>query len=488
VLGLVLIGGCTTNALHERAWHVVETAHFRVVSSLEKESSLRIASDAEYFRAASAYVVGKPLRAAPRRTLIYAFDGRGITRPFAIHNEPGYLLTALGGATIVLRTGGGWRGDATPDLRHEYVHFLLRNRDGLERPLWYDEGVSQFASTIESVRAGASIGRPRADHVRLLRERLGISVDFIIGRRSLQGLNHREIEIFDAVSWGFVHLLVNQLGRGNPAAFRAGSERYMQLTQQGVAPIDALPDAYGGRAEELADDLEVHLRNDDFKGLVVRSADVERISEADIRPLTSGAAAGELAWLAIELERAELARRYFAVALQANPDDAHVHAGLGAAATLDRDFEEAASHYDVALSLAPLDPLVLTAAGAGYAAWAMRADSSGRRDDLVRRAQEGLRQSLAVDPSRPDTLALLAKTYLIEGQDATRGLEILEQAQAQLPSSLEMLLIRARLNMKLGLGANAHYFATNVHSRTHSREQAAEARALLDEIASQRSR
>ena len=146
--GLTAALGCATRPLDAREWLVVATPHFEVVSSLGKDATLELARDAERFHRAVEFVLGAPLAAPAVPTRVYAFDDRTPGRPFAIRAEAGYFLPTLREALIVLRTGDGWRDDATKELRHEYVHYLLRSQPGPPLPLWFDEGVAEFLSTV----------------------------------------------------------------------------------------------------------------------------------------------------------------------------------------------------------------------------------------------------------------------------------------------------------------------------------------------------
>jgi hypothetical protein len=105
--------------------------------------------DVELFHAAVEFVMGTPLRAPAVPTRIYAFDGRGFRRPFAVRGAPSSCLPSLRESVLVLRTGGSWQDDTTQSLRHEYVHYLLRNHGGFDQPLWFDEGSADFLSTVQ---------------------------------------------------------------------------------------------------------------------------------------------------------------------------------------------------------------------------------------------------------------------------------------------------------------------------------------------------
>ncbi len=79
-----------------------------------------------------------------------------------------------------------------------------------------------------------------------------------------------------------------------------------------------------------------------------------------------------------------------------------------------------------------------------------------------------------------------AATCLFEAQDAERGLEWLESARALRPGSLEIDLLAARLNAKLGRFESARKLAADVVSRTRWPATEREAREILEAAAESR--
>ncbi len=82
-----LWAGCISTRLEDREWVQVETTHYEIWSSLGADASLRLAGELERFRSATEFVSGREIRRAPLRARVYAFDDRGIGRPFAFGSE-----------------------------------------------------------------------------------------------------------------------------------------------------------------------------------------------------------------------------------------------------------------------------------------------------------------------------------------------------------------------------------------------------------------
>src|SRR5262249_5875969 len=152
LLGLTIclaLAGCVSTRLENRDWVRIQTAHYDVWSSLSTEDSMRLARDLEHFRAATEFISGQAIPATPLPTRVWACDDRGVGRPFSYRSQRSYLLTHQPGDVLVLRTGGGWEGDAWDELKLAYARRLLWNASPDALPPWLDEGLPQVASTLE---------------------------------------------------------------------------------------------------------------------------------------------------------------------------------------------------------------------------------------------------------------------------------------------------------------------------------------------------
>jgi len=257
-VALCFLLACATKPLHERDWVEVQTPHFEIVSSLDADATRELARDAEFFHTATEWAMGTPLRAPAVPTRIYAFDGRGFRRPFAVRGAPSSFLPSLRESVIVLRTGDGWQADTTPGLLHEYVHYLMRNHGGFDQPLWFDEGSAEFLSTVRVSGDHGELGGFRQDHVRLLRDQPWVPLIRILGVRDLEGWESRKRAIFYAESWAFVHYL--NFGLEMPGQGQAQLNRYFRRVASGTSHERAVREAFGVGPSSLDRRLQRPLR------------------------------------------------------------------------------------------------------------------------------------------------------------------------------------------------------------------------------------
>ncbi len=483
LVGALLLAGCATGDLEERAWLEVRTEHFDVVSSLSEAQTFELARDLEGFRAGVEFSLGERVPPAPVRTEVYAFDGRGFSRPYAVRAQSGFFLPRLRGPVIVLRGGGGWRVDASVTLRHHLAHYFIRNREGLSTPLWYDEGFAHFSSTIEVLGERANLGVPNDEQVRLLRATPRVPVQRVLEASDLTTFGPSDRKIFDATSWAFVHYL--EFARPGRRRTRQRLDQYLAITREGRPPEAAIERAFGTNPFGLDKAIARYVRSDSFDTLAIRLPGSGARGAA--RPLPRAEVSTRLGWLALALGRPERARQDFEKAIRDDPDAVRAQVGLGRAFGMEQRWEEAREPLAVALRKGSGDALTQLDVAEFYRAQADQSEGVGTRGQLLALARQHYRRSLAIDASIPETHVGLARTYFLAGQSAEEAWPHLERASDLMPSSLLVELERARLHLAAGRRGSARRLALVVLSRSHSEVETEAAQRILDELAARRS-
>ncbi|MDJ0848793.1 MAG: tetratricopeptide repeat protein [Myxococcota bacterium] len=448
------------------------------MSSLPAPDTFRLARDLEGFRATVEFALGETLPRAPVRTLVYAFDGRGFSRPYAVRGQPAFFLPRLRGPVIVLRGGGGWRIDATVTLRHHLAHYFVRNGKGLATPLWYDEGFAHFASTTEVLDGRANIGVPHDDHVRLLRGKPRVPVRRVLEASDETSWGGVDRKVFDATSWAFLHYL--ELGRPGRRRTLTKLDHYVALTRDGRSPDYALETAFGASAFDLDKAIARYVRRDDFDTLAIRLPDAAAGSAA--RPVPGAEVSTRLGWLALALGRPERAREDFTKAIREDPGAVRAQVGLGRAFGMEQRWEEARTPLAIALRTGSGDALTQLDVAEFYRARATQTADAQERGQLLALARQHYRQSLAIDASIPETHVGLARTHFLPGESPEAAWPELERAARLMPSSLLVELERARLHLAAGRPASARRVARVVLTRSHSTVETAAAQQILDEL------
>ena len=468
--------GCATRPLDQQDWLAVTTPHFEVMSTLGRDATLELARDAERFHQAVEFVLGVPLEAPAVPSRIYAFDDRTPMRPFAIRGESGYFLPTLREAMLVLRTGDGWRDDATLELRHEYVHYLLRRQPGVALPLWFEEGAAEFLSTVAIHDDRMELGRFRADYVKAIAEQTWLPLLRILEATDVDGWPQSRAELYHAEAWLFVHYL--NFGMQGSAG-RVALAKLLERSAAGAPMAEVVREAFATGPDELDSTVQDYSDRERFDSVVVRGAP---FAPGGVRPVPKSEAMARLGRLSLALGRPEQAESWFEKSVAADRRNASAHAGQGLAAAQQGLWSRAVEEIDVALSIAPDDATNQLDAGGYYLARALETRSAPERKELAEGARRHYARSSELVPGLPEAYALYGATFLLPGEDPQGGLEALEHARRLLPASTEIELLLARVHSRLGRSLQARQAVVGVLAREHSARRRGEAEQILGVI------
>jgi len=465
--------GCASTPLEDREWIEVRTPHFEITSSLSRAATLALARDAELFQRAVEFAIGTPLRAPAVPTRIFAFDDRGLTRPFAVRGEPGSFLPSLREAVVLLRTGDGWREDATARVRHELVHYLLRSHAVSPPPLWFDEGAAEFLSTVAIHDDAIEVGRFPATQVQVLRGESWAPLARVLAAQELESWGARRRPVFVAEAWAFLHYLNFGL---EGAQGRSGLATYLKRTAEGAGAEAAVAEGFGRSTEDLDAELQHYVRAERFRSVALRPSETDAVAAT---PLAPAEAMTRLGFLQLELGHPERAERWLRKALARNPRLARARAGLGVAEGQQGRWERGVEDLNVAIAMAPGDALSQLDACALNLRRALEVRNLATRGQLADAARRHCALASQLDPERPEAFARYGATFLLPGQDPKGAEASLEHARRKLPASLEIQLLLARMRARVGETARAREMVAGVLARTHSPALRTEAEQVL---------
>jgi hypothetical protein len=162
---------------------------------------------------------------------------------------------------------------------HEYTHLLVQNAVRF-MPVWLNEGLAEYYGSYSLTDRGrtAMIGRPRAEHILLLRERYLPMAQLISVDQSSPMYNEGERRsIFYAESWAATHYLMTSRPDGAVAI-----NSYVNQIAEGHAPAEAFRAAFGATTDEFDKELRVYVRRLTF--LVQRFTLSEKLTIVEPSP------------------------------------------------------------------------------------------------------------------------------------------------------------------------------------------------------------
>ena len=454
--------GCVT-PMREASWVVVKSARFEIFSTLPEEKVKALATELERFHALVYAVTNAPKIESVVPTRIYALARRSQYSQVGTAGTAGQFQQGLRHNQIVLSDYSPNLG-ASEIIFHEYVHFVLRNGRNRPYPLWYDEGLAEFFSTVVRHKDILVIGALPKRNIERFRFGEWISTERIIAARAYDDVDGpNEMGMFYAQSWALVHYLTLDRAPGSPAVGPALT-RYLELVEGGSPTDDAyraafgeLPGRSGRKIKTLLDDGKMKVL-----GVSIAKLDFDR-SEAKIRSPGPGEIAVRLGQLQMRNGKSERAEGEFRAAIALDAGDARAQAGLGDALKFQDRFDEAEAYFKRAVELDPKDPLnQLDLAEFYQDRGGKKAESiEALRADLLR-ARELYRKVLGTDGRQPEALAMLGISHLAPGEEPRIALGYLEKAFELIPSSPELLGHFAESYLALGDEESARKFLSRM--------------------------
>ena len=252
---LLWASGASTAAA--QTWTYAESEHFEVYTT----GGDRTARDAlNYFERVHAFFT-EFMKITPQtkgRTRLIVFTG---DRQFAPY-KPGDLTVAFYQSGperdyIVMRA---LDDEAYPVVVHEYVHLVLRHSPGTY-PVWLNEGLAEFFSTLAQEGNRMGIGKPPLGRLAYITQEASMMpLDRLFGvtHGSPEYLGRSHSGVFYSQSWALTHMLFVD------SRYKAGMGEFTRLVVNGMPSADALMKVYGKTAENVGRDLYNYVRQSQY--------------------------------------------------------------------------------------------------------------------------------------------------------------------------------------------------------------------------------
>src|SRR5262245_34042524 len=291
VIGLMASSTACAKELWERPWIEVRSPHFVIVSAISEKQSVELALDLERFRAAVQMVtsIGRFEERIPTKVYVLPYAEEELGFKGLIR---GYLIPGMRANYAAVTPAPGLALDDS--LKHEYVHFLVRNRDKLDYPHWFDEGFAEVIATLTAAQDRIDYGQPMKMRMATLANAPWISFDLLFETRSVFALSDPQKGMFYAQSWLLMHYLM--FGRPD-RNFGADASEFLRLVESGAAPSDGFAQAFGIPVSQLRNILLKYVQYD----LQATRLSNQSLPDAptEVSSVTADSVAAQLAVLAL---------------------------------------------------------------------------------------------------------------------------------------------------------------------------------------------
>jgi tetratricopeptide (TPR) repeat protein len=468
---LVLSGtGCATGQIENEPWIEVRSANFRFVSQLDEARTTELANELEVFQSVLQKMTSATAFEPRVPTTIFLLRDTFAYRQFAPRGSAGVFIP-LQRANLAVVNAQSKRISASDVLLHEYTHYVVHNDSTFSYPRWYDEGFAELMSGTDISAEHVDLGLP------LAHRRMSIEDNRILPLKKMLTDDRRVTELENAIlyakGWRFVHYLHYGHKLGYPNRTRELA-RYLSLLHQGVAPADAVQQAFGMDFSALDQEFEEYLRKGQVPAARYARSSFPEPAPPTTRRMSADEVAIELGWLALARDDDARAESLFRVALATQPSAPRALTGLANALRARsksklqmRDLsQEIAALYTRALEVAPDDAMCHLDYAAHALAQARSLSRGEPQSALIRDARTHLARAIELDPSLPESHAKLAETHLgFEGEDPAAALDAATRAQALLSSSAEINYLLAYALFSAKRVPEAKRFATSARLR-----------------------
>ncbi len=448
-------------AAHAAKWYTAETTEFIVIGDASKRQISEVLEALEVYRYITSRftILRKP---SPYKPRIFVLTSDSFRRYGRQRKEiAGFVKPSDFEMDIVVdsRDTNDWLSNRQI-IQHELTHFYLRlNSRGRMLPVWYDEGLAEFFSTVSFKGKQARIGEVPIIRFYALRQLPWLPLERLlaIDRSAVEYNGHRLGDSFYAQSWLLIHYSYLQ----DPALAPA-LERMILAQSMSIGVAEAMKSALGSRAETLEADMRRYSASSSWP-YRYSERPTESLKTAELREMDSETAASEIGALLLRL---------------ANRNAEDLHSDISQLLPMARGADAAAvkamsklvigrpTEADPYLQLC--ESIAQTSRALRHCAqsWmtrALAAKSEDERTGYQRKAINLAQRSLQMDSDNFAALNLLLHSRDHMGEDVADLFPLSEKALEKLPSSFTL-----RLSL-----AEAYYNSGRLQDAVRHLEQAA---------------
>ncbi|HMF58479.1 MAG TPA: tetratricopeptide repeat protein [Pyrinomonadaceae bacterium] len=476
-------------AVAGETWTKVVSKNFTLIGNADEREIRQVAARLEQFREVFSRLSGNQGALASVPTTVIVFRTEEAFRPYKplYRGRPsdaaGFFQSGSDTNYITLSTEHR-AGEAYRIIFHEYVHLLVNDRMG-DVPVWFNEGLAEYYSTVGASEDGARVwlGFPVRSHLATLRDTglIPLRTLFSVEQDSPYYNERDKNGIFYAESWALVHYLL----QANDGARASELYRFIELLGAGKPQGEAFTEAFGTDVETLEKELAEYVRRASYTSRAVTfPSRVEFDAGARGGAITESEALAHLGDLLLHLKRLDDADARLQEALRLDPHSALAHCALGLVRAKQKRYSEARAHLKLAVTENPDDYLLHYKYAYAVSREGMDEEQTAysyTTDDAELMRAE-LRRAMELRPDFPESYHLLAFVNLVRDEQLDESFTLIRRAIELSPGREELELVLAQLHMRKRDWTSARAVLEPIAGGAASRQVRERAVALLNTI------
>ena len=467
----------------ERKWIELASENFRLYSALKEKESIEMLRQLETFHRVISLVANISTAESPIPTEIYVMRGsKDFHRVGAPKSAGGIFVPGMRRNLIIMRDVAG--ADEVPIIVHEYAHFLLGGHSSLNYPRWFNEGLAEYVSAPQERPGLFVVGAVQEGRVNTMSWYRWLTVREVIDPQDMTDWTREQRMMFYTTSWALVHYLHHGPNR---ETLSQDLGNYIELLNAGVGNVEAFEEAFNVSVDELDKTVREYFGERDagvrtIPGYVLKIDDIIPDFEVVTRSMAKGEISLALGVAALRLGELQEARRLFTNAVENPETRAAAEAGIGDTYKFEDDFATALPYFERAIELAPQDPYLQLDMAEYWHDRAEKTEDDEQRREYIATARKRYGIAWRLDNTMPETYAMYGRTFLLEGDKPDKAVEMLENAEALLPSNVGIRLSLAEAYAAVGERDKAAKAARSVLAWLHGNTEAEnKAREILED-------
>ncbi len=322
-------------------WNLVRTRHFELYSQAGDAAARSALTWFEQLRTFFQQQTGLNLNNRPPVRVI-AFRSASEYRPYRLRStsDAYYVGTETRDYIVMPKLDASEFATAA----HEYAHLIL-HASGLKLPLWLNEGLAEFLSTLRFDHRGWTLGGDLPTRSQVLRRDPWIPLSQLLTLPAESPLreNREKTALFYAQSWNLVEMLALS------PQYAPRLQALIAALTSGTPSLEALPKVYAKSLDTIAQDVHAWTTTGHKitrVGLSVPTTQTMAVEVSTVPALASRSLVAELLLAIGELDRAGVLYRELA---QESPADPNFSAALGTIALRKGDHDEAFKEWKRAM-------------------------------------------------------------------------------------------------------------------------------------------
>lgn len=325
-------------------WRKFRSQHFEIYTAASEKAATRVLDHLERVRTAYELLTNAKVMGTQPASVVL-FRNKKEYAPYAYGEfSDAYYMNARGRDHIVLS-----EFDAQTErvLNHEYFH-LFSKRANFNLPVWLEEGLADYYSTLRVTDKDVSLGLPVQGHLLFLNSFEGSPVPlekiFAFNSANRHGANHRATLLLYAQGWALTHMTF----LGKDMAERSGD--FFRELRSGTDTAAAYQKVYGLSVKDLDRLLLKYLGQRAYQFSKQPLAGLDQKATVEEVPVEEWETPLLLADLQTFVRRSAAAAASYEELAQRFPAEPAVDESRGYHAILDLDREGAARYFESAAS------------------------------------------------------------------------------------------------------------------------------------------